>query len=64
LTPTVPEPRDVIVSIGIGALANPPPRSSMDPTPNTDLRSGELLTMGDGSRWFHPFSGAAPLRLN
>jgi hypothetical protein len=24
---------------------------------------GELLTMGDGSQWFHPFSGAAPVKI-
>lgn len=59
-----PEPRDVIVSIRVGALANPPRRSNMEPEPNTDLRSGELLTMGDGARWFHPYSGAAPRRLD
>lgn len=24
---------------------------------------GELLTMGDGARWFHPYTGAAPVRI-
>lgn len=26
-------------------------------------KAGELLTMGDGSRWFHPWSGGAPTQL-
>lgn len=26
-------------------------------------RPGETLTMGDGARWFHPYSGGAPVRL-
>lgn len=25
---------------------------------------GELLTMGDRSEWFHPYTGAAPIRTN
>lgn len=25
--------------------------------------SGETLEMKDGSRWFHPYTGGAPLRL-
>lgn len=25
-------------------------------------RPGVLLTMADGSRWFHPYSGAKPVR--
>lgn len=24
---------------------------------------GELLTMDDGTQWFHPYSGAAPVQV-
>jgi hypothetical protein len=28
-----------------------------------DNRPGELLTMGDGSQWFHAYSGKAPVEI-
>lgn len=27
------------------------------------LMRGEVVTMPDGAKWFHPFTGAAPYRL-
>lgn len=28
----------------------------------TTARTGELLEMSDGSQWFHPYDGSAPVR--
>lgn len=27
------------------------------------LEPGELLTMSDGSKWFHPYNGKPPIKL-
>lgn len=32
-------------------------------TPAPPGGPGEILTMEDGSRWFHPYNGRAPSRL-
>jgi hypothetical protein len=26
-------------------------------------KGGEIITMADGSRWFHPFTGGAPTQV-
>jgi len=51
-----------IVAIEVAYHA-PPPRPWDVPGYPARLQSGEVLTMGDGARWFHPYSGGAPRRL-
>lgn len=49
---TCPACSDAITARSVGTLIAKP-----------ELGPGELLTMGDGSKWFHPYNGAAPFNL-
>lgn len=42
-------------------MRRPPPADFSDGS--VEIVSGLLLTMGDGSEWFHPYSGAAPVQI-
>lgn len=33
-------------------------------TARPELGPGELLTMANGEKWFHPYGGAAPQKIN
>jgi hypothetical protein len=46
----LPTPATTIASCEVGAYGDP-------------SKPGEFLTMGDGSRWFHAYDGAAPVRM-
>ena len=52
-----------IVATRSAYMADPPRRCEMDPPTYPGIHSGLILTMADGSEWFHPNSGRAPRRL-
>lgn len=56
---------------GAAQIVRVPPAAIRPANPSAIVRcevswlgnqSGERLTMGDGSIWFHPYSGGAPIR--
>lgn len=52
------DPRDVITRRQRARLVR-----TRYPGAPTESEPGELLTMGDGGQWFHPYSGGAPVKI-